>query len=219
MPYLPMYISGSDIQLVLKHLEEDSEVAFIVSEGPRRFRAQRTAAPLTNNEYLLWHVPTGPLPEFMGAKKPDRWIVDPFAGWEQTSALGPDGLPSVGAHQVTIMQLWVRPTTNMTNVWHGELGPDQHFIPRPPDPNGYGPPIGISSLCWTGNYWNILGAGALETTERWWQRFRRWTKKNARRVPSFGPLDQKLSPLDGAYAFPQALAEIRRGRFRGVNPA
>lgn len=212
-----MYLVDTDVPLLLDRLQHDAQIAFIVPCGGRRFRAQRLAAPLQENRYLLWHASTGPLPESAGLKEPDRWIVDPFAGWE-SNAVGEDGWPHIGGYQTTVMELAICQSTDMSNVWHAELGAGNVLIPRKPDPNGFGPPIGLSHLRWTGNYWNGLGGGALKMTERWWQRFRSWTKKSATRIPRFGSLERKMAPSDGVYAFPRALSEIRRGRFRGVNP-
>jgi hypothetical protein len=209
------YLLGSDIALLLDHLQDDDEIAFIVS-GPGRFLAQRQAAPIRGNKYLLWHVLSGPLPSPQPGNSPCAWITDPFAGWDRAPE---SPMPWFGVDCTTVFNLVICPTTDNDNVWHAELAPGSRVVQRQPDPNGYGPPIGVSTIGWLGNRYNVLGAGALKTTQRWWQRFGRWVRKRAVRINPFGSLTATVPRDHGVYAFPEALSEIRRGRFRGVNPS
>jgi hypothetical protein len=71
MPWLPIYADEEDFRVIHDWLNQNDEIAFIVSDGPRRWRAVQTVAHLDSARICLWHVPSGPLP----------LSIDPWKGW------------------------------------------------------------------------------------------------------------------------------------------
>ena len=73
----------------------------------------------------------------------------------------------------------------------------------------------MSSFEWIGNRYRLIGEGAPEVTEKWWQRLRRQIKKRAVRIPREGPTD---GPNAEIWALPSALKHVQDGTIRDANP-
>jgi hypothetical protein len=188
MPWLPMYLLGSDVEILLDHLDADEELAWVVG-GSGRWRASARRAAAVGPRTALWHVPSGPLPlpsaEMMAA--PD-WIDDPWHGWSERRITDPD-VP-----------------------WFGPSSPKYYWLNLRTAEHG---PIPISSFEWIGNRYRLIGRAADPATERHWRRLGRWAAKVGAKIPRSGPLN---GPRPEVHAFPEALAAIAAGRGRAVNP-
>src|SRR5690349_18289182 len=79
--WLPLYMVEEDVPLLHTRLNEDPEIAFILREGPDRWRATRQVDDLCG-KMMLWHIPGGPLP-LLHYQGDDSLIEDPFAGWRE----------------------------------------------------------------------------------------------------------------------------------------
>ena len=81
MPWLPIYADEEDFTLVFDYLNQSDEVAFIVSDGPGRWRATQRIVNMDAPRFCLWHVPSGPLPLLHPhpSKRIDS-ISDPWSG-------------------------------------------------------------------------------------------------------------------------------------------
>src|ERR1700733_7273344 len=97
MPQISFFADAEDAPLLVKHLNEDPELAFLVPLDPlvllsfsaaralaggnareqRRWRAVHTVASLGDGWQALWHVPT-PQPL---ASAPGTAVADPWGGW------------------------------------------------------------------------------------------------------------------------------------------
>src|SRR5689334_7614903 len=95
MAWLPIYAADSDWDLLLGILNADSEIAFVSSDGPGRWRAIKTVARLSVGRYCLWHVPSGALPIIRPEGQPSGLIEDPFAGWQEEQPYFGPGHPGV----------------------------------------------------------------------------------------------------------------------------
>ncbi len=193
MPSLPMYLEKNDLPLVQGWLNEDLEIAYLVSDGPKRWRASKTVEKLTDGVYTLWHIPTGPL--ILLPPKDEKFngvISDPWKGWNELRTGADPTKPYFGPGYVGVLDLDIR-----TN---SKVEPEK---------------IGISSFGWIGNYFSVLGNKADPATKLWWEKLKKWAKKNATKIPRIGPVD---GPKAEIWAFPHALKAIQTGKPRRDNP-
>ena len=166
-----MYLSESDVPTLLSHLNASKEIAFIVSNGPHKWIAVETLESLADGRvYCLWHVPSGPLPLFRGAKEAYGEIADPFAGWSEAIPSVDMTRPFFGPADTGVFWLSVRLKSK-----HWRTGETL---------------VGLSGIEWIGNHYKIVGDAAAPTTERFWKALGRWVKKVAIKVPRCGPQER-----------------------------
>ena len=123
---------------------------------PGRWAAQAAHPPLWSNRFMLWHVPSGPLP-LHGS---DDFIWDPWEGWTEVRSGEDMWLPYFGPG------------------WPGVYRLDVNLDPESRD-NVEGADIQISGLSWIGNKYASIGRPASRVTELHWKKFRRWIEKAA----------------------------------------
>jgi hypothetical protein len=193
MPWLPFYADEEDFRVVHDYLNQNEEIAFIVSDVPHRWRATHTIPHMDGTRICLWHVPSGPLPLLHPhpSKAVDS-IADPWSGWTELRTGTDNTCPYFGAGHPSIIWLNHRPKSERLS-------------------DG----IGLSSFEWIGNRYSLIGSPAPKVTERFWQRLGRWAKKSAVIIPRAGALD---GPSREIWAFQSALAAFRSGRNRDSNP-
>jgi hypothetical protein len=192
MPWLPLYVNDADLQELLSWLNSDEEIAFIVSDGPKRWKAVPSLEKIANGRYCIWHSPSGPLPLLGHGTIKDSQVRDAWAGWTEVRTGADPNTPYFGPGHPGIVWLNARPTAYRT--------------PKA---------IGLSSFEWIGNRYRIIGSPAPETTEKWWQQLRKCVKKVARRIPRDGPCD---GPRPEIWAFPSAYNAFLSGVLRDSNP-
>lgn len=193
MPWLPLYADAHDFRTILDWLNATEELAFIVADGPHRWRAVHTIPSLESYRFCLWHVPSGPLPLLQAhPNRENGRVEDPWSGWQELRTGADASQPYFGAGHPGILWLNHRPVS-------------LRF------PRG----IGLSGYEWIGNHYRAIGSPADASTEAFWRAMRRWTQKHARKIPRHGPLD---GPRPEIYAFPSALAAIESGTDRDMNP-
>lgn len=190
MPWLQLYTDKADLAQLVAWLDAEEVIAFIVPDGPRRWRAvPQLGGPLPDGQICLGHTQSGPLPLL------HRWLAsipfvpggkvrDPFAGWRERRTGADPTVPYFGEHPGVY---WFRAHTSG---------------------KGHQGEIGISAFDWTGNRYRPLGDAAPPVAARWWERFRRYVRKHAVYIPSSGPID---GPDPWVWAMPSALARIRQG--------
>ena len=211
MGWLPLYLTDKDVEFLNDWLNQEEEIAFLVSNGPGRWIAkkhhnihadieqQKKEGHLNGCylEYALWHVPAGPLPLFgTGSKgkprfKKEDWdedtIPDPWKGWNELRQGADSSMPYFGAGSPRIFRL---------TIFLRETGE-----------------IPISGFEWTGNHYKIIGDGADKVTEKFWGKLRRLAKKVGKHIPRQNNPDYK----NEIYIFPDALNEIQLGRLCSLN--
>lgn len=194
MAWLPLYAADSDFDLLGGFLNQESDVAFVVSDGPGRWRAIPTASVRAPGRYCLWHEPSGPLPLLRTGQAQPGLISDPRSGWREERA-GADPLqPYFGAGHPGILWLNVRPD---------EFG--RHTGVRS---------IGLSSFEWIGRRYQSLGAIPSPSTAQWWRRLGAWVRRHSTKVPR-GGLTQSSPPE--IWALPQAFALLQTTAIGGNN--
>jgi len=193
MPWLPIYADSNDFRTIHDWLNASEELAFIVADGPQRWRAVSTVPSLATDRVCLWHVPSGPLPLLHA--QPSREvssITDPWSGWQELRAGADASRPYFGAGHPGIIWLNHRPISRRS-----QRG------------------IGLSSYEWIGNHYRDIGNAADAATEVFWRSMRRWTQKHAKKIPRDGPIDGSRAEI---FAFPSALAAFESGVERDANP-
>ena len=108
--WIGLYVDEPDIELLRDRLNADPEMAFILPEGPGRWRAvwQLDEA---QGQTLLWHVPGGPLPLLAHGDEGDTLIEDPFAGWTERRAGRDKTVPYFGPGWPSTLLLKRRPAS------------------------------------------------------------------------------------------------------------
>ena len=152
MPSISFVADEDDLRTVLAYLNDNPEVAFIVADGPGRWRAVEALERLDVGRITLWHVPSGPLPLLQARLgQPDLPIQDPWHGWHE-----------------------LRPGYDKSQPWFGPSHTGvMSLLPNPRGP-GTRHGVGISEFQWIGNRYSVIGRGAAPATERFWKSLRRW---------------------------------------------
>jgi hypothetical protein len=183
--WIGLYVDEPDIELFRERLNADPEIAFILPEGPGRWRAVWQVDE-AQGQTMLWHVPGGPLPLLVPSAQ-DTLIEDPFAGWQELEPGRDRTVPYFGPGWPSTLLLKLFPP--------GWRGLPRHYIP-------------VSGLGW---YGRMLGTSPLPT-RRWWRRFGAWVRRRSVRVTRDGPL---FEPHADIWAMPAGLRAIQSGVERG----
>jgi hypothetical protein len=189
MPSILVYALESDLQTIVDYLNEDPDIAYVISDGPRRWRTVDRMAKLIAGHHALWHRPGEALP-LVGASdaEPDRPILNPDAGWEERLPSAVPGQPFFGSHPSVV---WLHISTGQPGI------------------------VPMSAVGWIGNRYRAIGQGATPATNKWWQRLQRWIKSQTVTVPR-GNL--QTSALKDVAAFPAALEQLKNGVPGELNP-
>ena len=217
MAWLPMYLLDKDLEFLNDWLNQEEEIAFLVSNGHKKWIAKKEHKIFTDvgaqsfgerhkfaipdyAEYNLWHVPSGQLP-LLGANEAgvklkfnkEEWneegkVDNPWLGWTEIRTGANSRIPYFGAGHPGVIHLEI-------NLPH-----DQE--------------IRMSNFGWIGNHYKIIGNGAEQTTEKFWNKLRRMAKKVATQISRGNNSGQKKE----IFAFPTAYEEIQNGRPCALNP-
>ena len=211
MPWLSMYLVDRDVKSLCATLNDDPEIALIVPDGPRRWRAQRPVPKLADGQHALWHIPSGPIElESTRPKGKPAVVRDPFKGWATRAPEVEHGAPWFGPGPLGIIFLTVRrkagpASRTFTPMFRGAWTAPANRV------------IGRSDFYWVGDHFGTVSKRyrAPQVTRIWWQSLRRRVAKLAVQVPSEGPLDRGTKSI---WAFPGAVERIRHGALRADNP-
>ena len=192
MPWLPMYLYECDADIILEMLNNDPEVAFIVSDGPSRWKAVDKLSSLPTGRFTIWHLPTGALP-FLGYEGTQvGWIDNPWQGWREQRPSFHGSEPNFGSQGTGVLWLNQRssPAGSENQVW-------------------------LSSFEWIGHHYDMIGFKASAETDRWWKRLRSAVQRKTTKVPRGGPTKPTKPEI---FAFPDALRAIEQGIPAAINP-
>ncbi len=184
MAWLPFYASEKDSLTLLSHLNASEELAFVISNGPGKWIATNTLDALVDGRHCLWHIASGPLPVFRGAKVPSGEIANPFIGWSEEKPGADPATPYFGAGHPGVF--WLNLHSRVSDRVSGESL------------------VGLSSFEWIGNHYKSIGVAAGPETEKCWKRLALWIRTLTVRVPRGGPL-QPTPPEIWAFSDAQAL--------------
>ena len=192
MPWIPMYLAADDVALLSAMMNVDEEIAFIVPDGPKRWKAVVGLSTLPVGRIGIWHVPSGPLPLLAPDKKDDGQVHNPFSGWNELRSYADPTTPYFGAGHPGVIWLNLR------------------LHPR--DRNSS---CGLSSFEWIGNYYRIIGNPAKKATELWWSSMRRRIQRIAAEKVPRQSLSSSFRPE--IFAFPAALQLLKAGKLFDLN--
>ncbi|MFZ2163007.1 MAG: hypothetical protein WAW02_12380 [Sideroxyarcus sp.] len=193
MPWLPMYLTGIDAPTLIDLLSDDSEIAFLVTDGKKRWRAVDRLDTTNISRIGLWHIPSGSLPLLAERHgEPDSEIVNPWLGWEERRTGANPTTPYFGAGHPGVIWLNLQLQGKSNNSC-----------------------CGLSSFEWIGNHYKIIGKAATTETERWWKALRRNVSKITHKVPRHS-LDSSSAPE--ILAFPNAYSLLLAGGIADQNP-
>ncbi len=205
-----MYLVGEDVKHLCRLLDDDPDIALIVADGPGRWKAQRHVPTLRDGEHMLWHIPSGPIElESRKLKEKPKKVRNPFAGWDEIVRPVERGVPWIGPGPLGIIYFRIRRRARRSGCFRA-------ITARPSWTAPANKVIGLSTFSWIGNYYSIIGRKAADSTQKWWGSLRRRVAKLATRVPTTGALTGYPKDI---WAFPAALALIRRGVKRADNPS
>lgn len=131
---------------ILKRLNNDDSIAFVVPRPGGGWIATPTVDVLSDGPITLWHLP-GPALTIPTLEESDLQIPDPWAGWTELRPGQDPTTPYFGPGHPSIIRLTLRVTYR-----------------------------GGSIAEWIGNYYRCIGRPAAEATSRWWSSFKRFTK-------------------------------------------
>ncbi len=190
MPWLPLFVDEKDAPSLIRRLSEDSEIAFLLPNGPRCWKAEAIAVNLKDGRYSIWHVPGGPLP-LLKNNGTTEWISNPWHGWREESPGADPSHPYFGPGHPSVIWLNLysrhRPYTAMersqlpmlNSQWAGDI--DR---------------LALTSFEWIGNRYGP------KSTHRWWRRLNYWVSKTAVEL---------LAGDEKFWAFPSALDKLKSG--------
>ena len=210
MAWLPFYADSNDYTQIIERLNVDSEIAFIRPHGEGKWIAIQQVDKLDNGEYCLWHIPGGEITHYIDREKtifscslrrlfnaPKKMteasgtVRDPWKGWKGPRDSGWKEVPFLG-NDPNIIRL----TVNITGIQNRNA-------------------IGMSCFGWIGNRYKAVGNPAHKTTVNWWNRLRRWVKKQSvSKITRCGPIEH---PQPEIWAFPSAYDKITAGEEREAN--
>lgn len=192
MPWLPMYLLESDASVLVELLVQDPDIAFLIPDGPGKWRAAKAVGVEGSKRIGLWHIPSGPLPLLpVRNEDPIRLVRDPWEGWTEERTGANPRTPYFGAGHPGIVWLNLRMDAH-----------DQSSL------------CGLSSFEWIGNHYKMIGSSAAPSTEAWWRSLRRRVSKLSRKVPRKS-LSSGL-PAE-IYAFPGAYRHLEAGGVVDLN--
>jgi hypothetical protein len=212
---LPIFADEFDAPHLVDWLNGEEDIAFIVSDGPQRWKAVRKVSGIKNGRHALWHVPSGPLPRVKkyGDTEP---IANPWRGWKERHPGRDSTTPWFGGVCTSVFNLelntiwppdWVRVNpesvaafvvmrldssaseeeADLETVWDTPTGSDE-------------PILGLSHFDWLGNHYRLIGYGASPLGIQWWKRLRRWVARSSTRLQA-----GRFS----FWAFPSALEKLK----------
>lgn len=198
MPEIIVYASYSDADQLRKWLNGEPDIAWLIKvdqQGRKyRWRAVQEIERIGEGSYALWHTKAMRLNIPSGsASTPEALVSDPFEGWTQTLDHERAEVPWFG----------------------GNLPGPVHFTWRETGCEAVNS-LARSGFSWLANRYATIGKPAAPVAVRWWQRLKRHVAKNATAIP--WPYQQPIDRPSTAYAFPEALTQIRRGRRPDTNP-
>ena len=205
---LSFYANERDTEELLQWLIDQKEIAFILPDGERRWKAfDRVALPqVVGRKICLWHVPSGPLPLLQPGEQADLLVENPWEGWTELRTGADPSSPYFGPRPDTVFRMRLAPTSQRISV------PDPGLQFKMASPLGTRV-IGRSDFEYPGKsqrrskaalaFWNRL-AGHLSAIGICVDALG-WLS------PDKNPTPDRVKDNDDYIALPGALAEMRHG--------
>ncbi|WP_254519203.1 hypothetical protein [Aquimarina sp. Aq78] len=156
MAWIPLYLNKEDEKELLDLLNSEEQIAFLVSDGNKKWKAVKSLTEFTTDRISLWHNESGPLP-LLTESGEDEWIENPWNGWTEKRTGANPITPYFGAGWPGVIHLNIK--------------------------TDYNDEIGMSSFEWIGNHYSIIGISASDTTKKFWSRLKRQIGKRSTKLP------------------------------------
>lgn len=197
MAEIILYLTKSDAESIVEWINAEENIAWIVKDSQQGnvylWKAIDKLERLESKEYCLWYKGSNAIRiPSESVDTEDTIVLDPFKGWEQTLDTDSAEIP-----------------------WFGAAAPETFQFVFRESGKEFENSIGRSGFGWIGNYYSIIGNKAPDECKKWWERLKRYVKKNATGIPWPGELG---SGKTGAYAFPEAYNQLLEGRPKDINP-
>ena len=198
MAWIPFYLKKNDIKLLNDFLNSEQDIAFLVSEGKNEWIAKSEWNILNDieNEKFLGenYVPKTceyslwfiPSGKLPIPGKEDEFIQNPWNGWKENFK-NQRRIPYFGAGCPKVFTLTIKI--------------DNNEIP-------------MSGIEWIRNHYKIIGIEADKSTDKFWNKLRRFIKKNSNQIPRCNYSEGKPE----IFAFENAYKEILNGKECALNP-
>lgn len=180
-----MYLDSNDLSVLSDWLNNEDDITIIQSTGPNQWQAFDEISINSSGRYCFYHKKSGPLP-----------LIEKNSSDKHISIEDP-------------MKGWI---LNRRSPYFGAGHPAIFWLNIHLEND---PIIGLSSFEWIGNHYAISGSPAPDVAKKWWNRLRRWVKKQSGHIPRYGPINEGKNEI---YAFKSALKKIESGTERAVNP-
>jgi hypothetical protein len=194
MGWLPIFVDERDAKLLVDWLNQEAEIAFLVSVGGGKWKAEASVADLKDGEYSLWHIESGSLPLWCGSHYQGT-ITNPWEGWTDLplaesptrpiSGVNCPGVISLTLH--TRHQPYSKQELNELSVCNGLLMREKDIMI-------------VSDFQWIRDRYG----SAPRQTHRWWRRLNYWVSRQAVRLT---PAGVRWS----FWAFPSAFKKLKSG--------
>lgn len=179
MGWFPVFVDEVDAPQLLDWLNREEDIAFILPEGPKRWKAVHTVPGLKDGCHALWHVPSGPLVRVKkyGIAVP---IANPWRGWKEWQTGADRSKPWFGTVYTAVF--WLRLHTRHRQ----DL-------------------LQLSGVEWIGNHFAPAGYRASPLAVKWWRRLKRWVASSSTRLRagrwSFWAFPSALAKLKGGMRY------------------
>jgi len=177
---------------VIRWLSDEPNIAFLLANGPKRWKAVQSVDRLADGRHGLWQHTGDPL-VLLRESGVDAAIANPWAGWQEARTGADPSTPYFGAGHPSVFWLNLRTSLrpySSSQQARWEAG-GAHLL-------GAKDVLSLSSFEWIGN-----GYGkAPQPTHRCWQRLRNWVRRTATQLATAG---------ESLWAFPSALAKLQGG--------
>lgn len=218
MPQLTMFLYGEDFTTLLNWLNNEPDIAFIVTDSHNRWKAVHHIDHFDEGFQLLWHIPSGDLPiaprpgpihlrpQYTMVKDPWTGWDDPYAEERQMQRLAISGInyDQVSTGKISVADFLTHPYfRKQPNIAQSTVTMDLNLYMKSYMPNLENV-ICKSWLHWRGNYYRSIGYEANPLAVKWWARCKRWITKQSVRVTS-------VTYTPHPFAFPAAYELIRNG--------
>lgn len=188
MPAISIYCMEEDRALLLNSLGGD--LAYIVPDGDKRWKAVKSFSPEDGSRTALWHVDGTPLSLFSADDDiPEKPIVNPWEGWEEELTGADPTTPYFGAGHPSVFWL------NLNITGHEDNSE-----------------CGLTTIEWVGKRYAIIGNGPSQETVQKWTSLKRKISKSTKKIPLGG---KRSTTRPEVFAFPYAFEHVQTG---DINP-
>jgi hypothetical protein len=194
MAEIIVYATSADVDVIRDWINADPSVAWIVKTRESGmdycWEARQTLDAIAEQDYAIWHLPSGPLSLSSGSSdSPDILVTDPLQGWAQT-------LDHTGATAP-------RFAANLPGPFHFRFKESGTEEPGS---------LGRSEFSWARDRYKPIGQPASPAAKKWWAKLKRFIEANSIATEWPSP-----SGSVTAYLFPRAARAYSLGRLLDIN--